>query len=132
MDEKPVIRNDKGQLEKGSAPLPGAGRPRKAVEQAYLNAIAEIVTPERWNKIVLKAAVDAAKGYPEARRWLSDYLIGKPPQILELRAGDAVLLKQVLENFERQGVPASDVFHAMLATFAEAEEVEEYADDEHE
>ena len=115
MDEKPVIRNDKGQLEKGSAPLPGAGRPRKAVERAYLDAIAEIVTDAEWEKIVRKAVVDAKKGAPDARRWLSDYLVGKPPQILDLRAGDAQLMRDILEGMEALGYSKTDVLLAIRA-----------------
>ena len=126
MDEKSVKRNEKGQLEKGSAALPNAGRPRKVVERAYLDELVEMVTLEEWRKVVRKALTDAKKGMPEARRWLSEYLVGKPPQILELRAAEAQLLKELLQRLETHGMSASDVFLAMLQQLASAD-VEEAA-----
>ena len=64
-----------------------------------------------------------------ARRFLADYVLGKPPQILELRGGDAHLLAEVLEQLRARGVAASDVFEAMLQQLAEADvEVDDAAE----
>ena len=73
-----------------------------------------LLTPEKWDKIVNKAITDAIKGNGYARQWLSDYVIGKPPQILELRGADAMLLSQVLKQLNATGVTASELFESML------------------
>ena len=62
--------------------------PTRIIETAYLAGITDVVTPERWAKIVEKAAKDAEEGNEKARAWLASYLMG--------RAGaDAPKLSQV-------------------------------------
>lgn len=51
--------------------------PARIIETAYLAGITEVVTPERWAKIVEKAASDAEAGNEKARAWLASYLMGK-------------------------------------------------------
>lgn len=121
MDEQ---RDESGRFMPGNKASPG--RPRKAVESAYLAEILDVVTLEQWRKVVKKALTDASKGAPDARRWLAEYIIGKPPTIIELKAGEAALLRELLQHFKQRGVAASDVFHAMLAQVA----AESEADDE--
>jgi hypothetical protein len=55
----------------------GPGRPRRAVEQDYLIAASQAVSPERFQRIAERAAEDAEKGDPRARQWLSDLLLGR-------------------------------------------------------
>lgn len=93
----------------------GPGRKPRAAEAEYLDVLTERVSLDQWAKVVDRALKDAQKGNGYARAWLSDYLIGKPPQILDIRAADAVLLRQVLEQLETHGYSASEVFNKMLA-----------------
>lgn len=59
----------------------GPGRPRRQTEAAYLVALSEAVTVEDWQEIVRVAVVAAKSGDAQARKWLSDYLLGvNPPQ----------------------------------------------------
>lgn len=92
----------------------GRGRPARAVEQEYINAVIGGVSMAQWKKIVKKAVADAVDGDWRARQWLSEYLIGKPPTILDIRAGEAKLLSQILDILQGQGLEVSAVFEAML------------------
>ena len=53
------------------------------------NAICEITmntcTFKDWEAIVRKAISQAKKGDVQARKWLSDYLVGSPDQNVNLR-----------------------------------------------
>jgi hypothetical protein len=60
----------------------GPGRPRRATELDYLIAVTEVVPPERLRRIAERAAADAEKGDAQARRWLSEYLLGRQPESL--------------------------------------------------
>lgn len=80
-------RNEKGQFEKGNQG--GPGRPAKAREQAILQIGREVVTLERWREIFERAYQDAVKDEDgrtrdKARRFLAEYQIGKPAQIIKL------------------------------------------------
>jgi hypothetical protein len=46
----------------------------------------EVVTEEHWRSITLKAVDQAQKGNYQARRWLTDYIIGPATQSIQLRA----------------------------------------------
>jgi hypothetical protein len=70
-------RDDKGRF---AAVNPGGqGRPRRAVEQEYLAALADAVPLRRWKKIVARAVADAEAGDPKARKFIADKVIGKQP-----------------------------------------------------
>src|SRR5262245_58047906 len=69
------FRNSNGRFAIGNPG--GPGRPRRAVEQDYLIAVAEAVPLERFRKIAERAAEDAEKGNSRARQWLSDVLVGR-------------------------------------------------------
>lgn len=80
-------RNEKGQFEKGNTG--GPGRPAKAREQAILQIGREVVTLERWREIFERAYKDAiededGRTRDKARRFLAEYQIGKPAQIIKL------------------------------------------------
>jgi hypothetical protein len=68
-------RDDNGRFTTGNSG--GPGRPRRAVEQDYLAALADTVPLERWRKIIDRAVADAEKGDAKARRWLAEYLLGR-------------------------------------------------------
>jgi len=68
-------REQNGQFAKGNAG--GPGRPKRAVEDEYLAAIASGVSQDDWRAIVFRAAADAKQGDARARDWLSRYLVGE-------------------------------------------------------
>ena len=123
-----TTRDEYGRYLPGHA-LAGPGRPKRITEVQYLEATASKVSLEKWGEIVDKAIDDAIKGDKDARRWLSDYLVGKPPSFGELRGGDAALLSQLLEKFKRLGKSPGELFEAMLREFATLEEAEAELDD---
>lgn len=74
---------------------PGGGRHRET-EVALLALFSEVVPPKRWRAIIEKAAQQAERGDDKARRWLSEYHIGKPPERVEVET--PVVLHVVYEN----------------------------------
>lgn len=85
-------RNEKGQFKEGGSG--GPGRPAKAREEAILKIGREVVTLDRWREIFEQAYKDAiggedSKGRDKARRFLAEYLVGKPAQTLKIRNEDA-------------------------------------------
>ena len=61
----------------------GPGRPKRKREEQYLARMSKVVTLKDWEKITLTAVARAKAGEQAARKWLSDYLLGPPPQRLE-------------------------------------------------
>jgi hypothetical protein len=56
------------------------GRPKKEREVRFLEITLSAVTFPEWQKVVEKALEQAKRGDSQARKWLSDYLIGPPQQ----------------------------------------------------
>jgi hypothetical protein len=54
------------------------------------------VTFDEWDKVVKKALEQAKRGDSQARKWLSDYLIGPPQQRID-HTTDGQPLKIVVE-----------------------------------
>lgn len=50
--------------------------------------MADCVTNEDWRDITNRAVERAKKGDPNARTWLSSYLLGTPKQSMELTGAD--------------------------------------------
>lgn len=82
MGDSKVLRNSKGQFEKGTAPPNRKGRPSSTKE--YYNALAKLVTPTKWRKICRRAIEDAIAGDRYARKWIGEYLMGKPTTNVDL------------------------------------------------
>lgn len=87
-------RDERGRFVKGN---PGGGRHKRSTEDRYLHAIAEGVPMDRWTKIVAKALEQAGRGDYQARKWLTDYLIGQPVvrESDERREIDRAILEQM-------------------------------------
>ena len=66
-------RKSNGQFAAGNPG--GPGRPSRAIEAEYLGVLSELVTIEKWRRIVARAADDAEAGDHRARQWLGQYLI---------------------------------------------------------
>lgn len=79
-------RNSKGQFVKGHKAYKNGGRQKRSTEDDYLRALCESVTIEDWKAIAKKATEQAMRGDKAARQWLSDYLLGKPIQNINLEA----------------------------------------------
>jgi hypothetical protein len=76
----------------------GPGRPRREVEREYLEAFKSEVPPERWGKIIGRAATDAENGDGVARAWLSKHLVGDDPlELIKLRESNAELAARLKE-----------------------------------
>ena len=87
-------RNAKGQFVKGYKG--GPGRPKKTREERYLEITKSVVTFDTWKKIVARAAMDALRGDAQARKWLSDNIIGPPTQRQEITGADGTALIPML------------------------------------
>ncbi len=73
-----VWKDARGRFVKGGPG--GPGRPRRSVEESYLQTLYQVVKREDWREIIQKAVEQAKKGDDRARRWLSEYLVGKPTE----------------------------------------------------
>ncbi|MGE0206199.1 MAG: hypothetical protein AB7E70_19740 [Hyphomicrobiaceae bacterium] len=52
----------------------------------YLKTMHEVVTLNDWREICVQAVKDAKAGDRHARTWVSEYLIGKPKQTIDVNA----------------------------------------------
>ena len=76
-----AVRNEKGQFIKGHSGNP-RGRP---IDQfKYQKKIDTATTLKDWREIIEKAIEQAKRGDAKARQWLSDYLLGKPIQSINM------------------------------------------------
>jgi hypothetical protein len=86
-----VERDSKGRFVKGKSGNPN-GRPKREVEQDYLQATISSVSLASWKRIVNKAVLQAERGDSAARKWLSDYLLGLPTQNVNMRHKGKVVI----------------------------------------
>ena len=98
-------RDERGRFIKGN---PGGGRAKRSTEEKYLRAIADGVPVDRWNKIVTKALEQSESGDYQARKWLTDYLIGQPVvrESDERREIDRTILEQMTREWA-SGTPSN-------------------------
>lgn len=61
----------------------GPGRPKRSTEEKYLKKLTSTVTIQEWKEVILTAVEQAKGGDAQARRWLSEYLMGRPQPIPE-------------------------------------------------
>lgn len=80
-------RDEHGRFKKGCTGNPTGRAPRDR-EERYYEITLSTVSFDAWARIVAKARDQALKGEPVARKWLSDYLVGTPPQRHELTGED--------------------------------------------
>jgi hypothetical protein len=108
-----MTRDDKGRFVKGQSGNP-KGRSKKEVEESYLQAFRDGVSPGDWAAIIARAVSDAKRGDPAARKFVADYLIGPAVQKQELSGpnggpieyaglSDEELIAAAARVIERQG-----------------------------
>lgn len=90
-------RDERGYFLPGHS-VRSPGRPKRKTEQSYLDIMLSVVTPERWQKICERAAKDAEKGDTSARKFLADYIVGKPVERIE---ADVTQLAMTLDDWKR-------------------------------
>lgn len=111
-------RDKHGRFIKGNTGAPG--RPRG--QQGYLKALIGVVTIDDW-QLACRAILESAKaGDVGAFKALAPYVAGLPIQKLQLSAGDAAVLADLLAHAKQHDHSASDVFGALLASYAELEQ----------
>ena len=91
-------RDKNGQFVKGSEG--GPGRPPRAKEERYFEAMRSACSLVEWRKIVKKAVEQAKRGNHPARKFLADYLLGSPLQRHELSGPDGGAMEHIITVFE--------------------------------
>lgn len=101
-------RNEKGQFASGNGG--GPGRPKRSSEAEYLDALIEVTPIAAWKRIGRKAVQQAERGDAQARRWLSEYLLGKPQERMDLTSGgESIVRAQDLTDDELAAIVARSV-----------------------
>jgi hypothetical protein len=93
-----MTRDENGRFVKGETGNP-KGRPPRAREERYYEIMMTTCSYADWQKIVEKAVIDAKRGDKEARKWLSDYLVGTAEQRLDITSdGGPVTLRVIYDQ----------------------------------
>ena len=79
-----IVRDSHGRYVKGHS---GNPQGRSIDQYKYLKKMEAAVSAEEWIAIIRKAVEQAKRGDPRAREWLSDYLMGKPLQTMDITSG---------------------------------------------
>jgi hypothetical protein len=58
----------------------GPGRPRRDTEEKYLRAFRLAVKAGDWREVIERALIQAKTGDKDARKFLADYLVGRPTE----------------------------------------------------
>lgn len=87
-----VERESNGQFAKGNKVGQGYGRRTQREEDLRVAVLSQETTPEKWRAICAKAIEDAIDGLDgrtreRGRRFIAEYLIGKPNQAITINAG---------------------------------------------
>ncbi len=90
MDE--IIRDPRGRFVKGHS-----GNPKGAAinQFRYLKKMGSAVTAADWRAVIDKALEQAKRGDARAREWLSEYLMGKPPQQVDVTSNGETIIDNV-------------------------------------
>ena len=106
-----IARDEKGRFVKGASGNP-QGRLPKETEKTYLEVCQNTCTFDVWREITMKAVEQAKRGDARARQWLSDYLIGKPLQMVmavqEKQETEIIVKWAIQEKLDRLASEISD------------------------
>ena len=95
------MRDNLGRFVPGSSGNP-KGRQSKDRETKYLSVAQRVCGFREWREIVLVAVDQAKEGDAQARRWLSEYLIGKPVPIKDTVGDEDV---RIHVTYDKQDPP---------------------------
>ena len=101
-------RDEKGRFIKGHSGNP-TGRMPKDREVKFYDLTVSAVSEDEWVKVVKTAVRLAIKGDAQARKWLSDHLIGLPQQKVDLTTNG--------ENINSIGITGVD-YRSAIANLA--------------
>ena len=87
-----MARDKKGRFLPGGVGNP-KGRAPRAREYRFLELMKEAVTEEDWLMIIRRAVEQSIRGDHQARKWLSENLIGAPIQRQEITGADGGALQ---------------------------------------
>jgi hypothetical protein len=93
-------RDEKGRFLPGNKASPGRS-PRER-EERYYEITLSTVSFDDWQMIVKKAAEQAKRGDPVARKWLSDYLLGPAQQKLDVTTDGEKLIIEFVNDWRSQ------------------------------
>ena len=114
-------RDSKGRFTKGNRAA--AARTSRRTESAYLQATVTKVPVTQWQEVVAKALDDALAGDMHARRWLSDYIIGRPAKPPVIAGIDTNLLESVIEALRTAQYDPEQVMLSILYLVTKREEI---------
>ena len=117
MSEHDTNHDNRGRFVAGNPG--GPGRPTSPRKRQYMDALATHISLEHWNEIVDRAVKDAISGDHRARVWLTESLMGKTAQTLNLQNSDTALLADVLSAYSARGLSPAEIFQAMLDEIAD-------------
>lgn len=100
-------RDDKGRFVKGHTGNPN-GRMPKEREIKFYDLTLSAVSENDWTDIVLAAVKLAKRGDAQARKWLSDYLLGLPSQSLELSGKNSGPIELVVRYAKKEIKPTGE------------------------
>lgn len=107
MLEREIPKEKKGErkvFQPGNKFAVGKGRPTKAKEKAYVEAIKEIVPLEKFKASVIGPQLEAAaSGDFSAAKFLTEQLAGKPVQRVIVEGGGLESLKNLQELVKSMG-----------------------------
>lgn len=87
-------RDTKGRFGRGNKASPG--RPKREKELEYLKITQSVVTPDEWREVVLGVLAKAKDGSMWHVRWLSDYLLGKPEDTVNVNSDQPINVIQLV------------------------------------
>jgi phage terminase large subunit len=104
------MRDEKGRFIKGESGNPHGRSPRER-EERYYQILMTAVTFEDWKRIILKAVNQATRGDTQARKWISDYVVGSPIDHKEY------IDAEVLSPLNQFGLPADAIAPSFINVY---------------
>lgn len=88
-------RDDRGRFVPGNQASRGNGRKPKPIEENYLAILRAVVTPEEFEAVVRSLLCAAKKKSIPAIKLLLSYLLGQPPETVNLNGDVRTLIEYV-------------------------------------
>lgn len=113
-------RDSRGRFVKGGKG--GPGRRSRSAESEYLKITTSRVPGDKWKRVVSKALDEALEGDKYARKWLSDFLIGRPSTPALVGGVDSELIERLILALKEERYDPEEVFLPMLHRLQNREE----------